>query len=66
MKRFRVRFTVAAEGGLLRLFDFLLDQDMSAAERAETAITRAIDALETFRSPGARSSAGHAARFCAN
>jgi plasmid stabilization system protein ParE len=48
MSRFRVRFTVEAEKDLLRLFDFLLEQDISAAERAEAAIAKAIEVLEVF------------------
>lgn len=48
MSRFRVRFTLEAEEDLLRLFDFLLEQDISAAERAEVAIAKAIEALEIF------------------
>ena len=48
MSRFRVRFTLEAEEDLLRLFDFLLEQDISAAERAESAIAKAIEVLEVF------------------
>lgn len=48
MKRFRVRFTLEAESDLLRLFDFLLEQDIGAAERAEAAIAKAIELLEIF------------------
>ena len=49
MSRFRVRFTLEAEEDLLRLFDFLLEQDISAAERAEAAMAKAIEVLEVFR-----------------
>ena len=49
MTRFRVRFTLEAEEDLLRLFDFLLEQDISAAEHAEAAIAKAIEVLEVFR-----------------
>jgi plasmid stabilization system protein ParE len=48
MSRFRVRFTPEAEGDLLRLFDFLVEQDLAAAERAEAAIAKAIELLELF------------------
>ena len=42
MSRFRVRFTLEAEADLLQLFDFLLEQDISAADRAEAAIAKAL------------------------
>ena len=45
MKRYRVRFTPEAESDLLRLYDFLLDKDLIAAERALESITQAIDML---------------------
>ena len=48
MSRFRVRFTLEAEEDLLRLFDFSLEQDISAAERAEAAVAKAIEVLEVF------------------
>ena len=48
MSRFRVRFTPEAEGDLLRLFDFLVEQDLAAAERAEAAVAKAIELLELF------------------
>lgn len=48
MTGFRVRFTPEAEADLLRLFDFLLEQDLAAAERAEAAIAKAIELLELF------------------
>lgn len=48
MTRFRVRFTPEAEEDLLRLFDFLLMQDVAAAERAEAAIAKAVEHLEIF------------------
>lgn len=41
MRRFTVRFTPEAELDLLRLYDFLLAQDLSAAERAPEAIEEA-------------------------
>jgi plasmid stabilization system protein ParE len=46
--RFRVRFTRGAEEDLLRLFDFLLQEDPSAAERAEVAMANAVQLLEVF------------------
>lgn len=48
MNRFRVRFTPEAEADLLRLFDFLLEQDVAAAERAREAIAKAVELLEVF------------------
>ena len=48
MTRFRVRFTQEAEEDLLRLFDFLIQEDLAAAERAEVAIAKAVELLEVF------------------
>ena len=48
MRRFRVRFTLEAEGDLLLLFDFLLEQDIPAAQQAEAAIAKAVEVLEVF------------------
>ena len=48
MKRFAIRFTGEAEADLLRLFDFLLERDIRAAERAELAITKAVELLGIF------------------
>ena len=48
MSRFTVRFTPEAESDLLRLFDFLVEQDFEAAERAEAAIAKAVELLELF------------------
>ena len=45
---YRIRFTLAAEDDLLRLFDFLLEQDLAVAARAETSIYKAIELLEVF------------------
>ncbi|OGT15244.1 MAG: plasmid stabilization protein [Gallionellales bacterium RIFOXYB12_FULL_54_9] len=45
---YRIRFTVEAEDDLLRLFDFLLEQDVAVAERAEAAIYKAVELLEIF------------------
>ncbi len=48
MTRFRVRFTREAETDLLRLFDFLVEHDVAAAEKAREAIAKAIELLEVF------------------
>jgi len=48
MKRYKVRFTQEAETDLLRLFDFLLEKDLAAAERARAAIDKAVELLELF------------------
>lgn len=45
---FDIRFTRHAEDDLLRLFDFLLEQDVNVAARAEAAIYKGIEALELF------------------
>ncbi len=45
MKQYRVRFTPEAEDDLLRLYDFLLERDLNAANRALKAIEKAIDLL---------------------
>ncbi len=45
---YRIRFTVEAEEDLLRLFDFLLEQNFAIAERAEAAIYKAVELLEIF------------------
>jgi len=48
VSRFKVRFTSEAEADLLRLFDFLVERDLAAAERAREAIAKAIALLEVF------------------
>jgi plasmid stabilization system protein ParE len=48
MNRFKVRFTPEAEADLLRLFDFLLEQDIAAAEKARAVIAKAIELLAVF------------------
>jgi len=48
MNRYRVRFTPEAEADLLRLFEFLLEKDLSLAERAGAAISKAVELLELF------------------
>lgn len=45
MKRSTVRFTPEAEDDLLRLYDFLLERDVPAAERALRTITEAVELL---------------------
>lgn len=45
---YRIRFTLQAEDDLLRLFDFLLEQDVAVAARAENAIYKGIEVLELF------------------
>ena len=45
MKKYRVRFTPDAESDLLRLYDFLLEKDVAAAERALDAINASIEVL---------------------
>jgi plasmid stabilization system protein ParE len=44
-QRYRVRFTHEAESDLLRLYDFLLERDVAAAQRALEAIGAAIEVL---------------------
>ena len=45
MERYKVRFTPEAEDDLLRLYDFLLEKDLTAAEHALEAIKGAIELL---------------------
>ena len=45
MRRYRVRLTPEAEEDLLRLYDFLLERDLAAAERALAAIEEAFRLL---------------------
>ena len=45
MKRYKVRFTPEADDDLQRLYDFLLERDLIAAERALAAVTQAIELL---------------------
>ena len=48
MTRYKDRFTAEADADLRRLFDFLLEQDVAAAEKARDAIAKAIELLEVF------------------
>ena len=45
---YKVRYTAAAREDLLRLFDFLLEQDETAARRAREAIGKATELLRDF------------------
>lgn len=45
MNRYRVRFTADAEDDLVRLYNFLLEQDLDAAEHALAAIRAGIELL---------------------
>lgn len=45
MTRYKVRFTAQAEEDLVRLYEFLLDRDIDAAERALHAIQSAVELL---------------------
>jgi len=59
--RFRVRFTKQAELDLLRLYDFLLELDVGAAEQALAAIRQAL-ALLAFSPFACRKAAPHLPR----
>lgn len=45
---YRIRFTREAEDDLERMFDFLLEKDVGAAEKAEAAIYKAVELLQFF------------------
>jgi plasmid stabilization system protein ParE len=45
VKRYKVRFTPEAEDDLGRMYDFLLERDVTAAERALDAIKAAVEVL---------------------
>lgn len=45
---YRVRFTPEAEEDLLRLFDFLAEQDVELAGKARFAVGKAMELLEIF------------------
>lgn len=45
---YQIRFTKAAREDLKRLYGFLVDQDVYAAEHALEAINKAIDLLKNF------------------
>jgi len=63
MKKFAVRFTEEAEADLLRLFDYLLERDIGAAERAELAIAKAVELLEIFPFSCRKAGAGSGGPF---
>jgi plasmid stabilization system protein ParE len=44
----RVRYTRAARNDLLRLYEFLLEQDMEAAQRAMDVIDKSLEVLQSF------------------
>ena len=48
MSRFKVRFTADAEADVLRMFEFLLEQDFAAAAKSKIATAKAISLLEVF------------------
>ncbi|MCO4882556.1 type II toxin-antitoxin system RelE/ParE family toxin [Paraburkholderia caribensis] len=45
---FRVRYTGGARRDLLRLYEFLLDRDVAATERALEALRKSTEILEEF------------------
>jgi plasmid stabilization system protein ParE len=45
VKRYKVRFTPGAEDDLIRLYDFLLEKDLAAAQRALDAIKGAVQLM---------------------
>lgn len=57
---FAVRYTAAARADLLRLYGFLLEKDLVAAERAPEAITRTIDGLKEFPFAARKATGGNA------
>lgn len=63
MNRFRVRFTPEADEDLLRLFDYLLERDLAAAERAQAAIAKALELLEVFPFSCRKASGGSGSPF---
>lgn len=46
--KFRVRFTQEAKNDLVRLYAFLLEKDINAAEKALEAIERGMDVMRYF------------------
>lgn len=60
---FQVRFAPEAEQDLLRLFDFLLEQDLALAEKARVAIGKALELLETFPFSCRKASGGGGSPF---
>ena len=58
---YKIRFTQKAEADLLRLYDFLLESDIEAAEKALGAVRRALDLL-AFSPFACRKAAPHLPR----
>jgi plasmid stabilization system protein ParE len=58
---YKIRFTEKAEADLLRLYDFLLESDIEAAEKALGAVRRALDLL-AFSPFACRKAAPHLPR----
>jgi len=46
--KYQVRYTKAAKDDLLRLYEFLVENDLDAARRALDAIRKSIDLLQNF------------------
>jgi plasmid stabilization system protein ParE len=46
--RYRVRYTKTAKEDLLRLYEFLVDNDLEAARRALQAISKSMELLKDF------------------
>jgi plasmid stabilization system protein ParE len=46
--KYQVRYTKAAKDDLLRLYEFLVENDLEAARRALDAIRKSIDLLQDF------------------
>lgn len=55
---YQIRFTKVAKDDLTRLYGFLVEQDIQAAEHALDAIKKAIELLETFPFTCRKSQAG--------
>ncbi|HEX5125739.1 MAG TPA: type II toxin-antitoxin system RelE/ParE family toxin [Rhodocyclaceae bacterium] len=58
---YRVRFTPEAEEDLLRLYDFLIQQDIQAAVHALSAIRKAVSLLQDFPFTCRKASGGDSA-----
>ena len=61
-----VRFTVEAERDLLRLFDFLVEQDITTARHAQAAIAKGIEFLAIFPFSCRKAEGCETACSCAN
>ncbi|MGC2166436.1 MAG: type II toxin-antitoxin system RelE/ParE family toxin [Gallionella sp.] len=60
---YSVRFTEGAEQDLLRLFDFLVEQDTTAARHAKAAIAKGIEFLALFPFSCRKAEGGAASPF---